>query len=67
VSEYVLASEIYTPEAVAAGIKAFANHCNATAQPREGHTILSIEGTDDVHHAELLNYILTLSAQALLQ
>ena len=66
-TEYRLSSDIYTEQAVAEGIKAFAHLCTATSYPAGDYTILRIDGTDDMLHAELLNYILALSAQTILQ
>jgi hypothetical protein len=66
-TEYRLSTDIYTPQAVADGIQAFAHLCTASSHLAGDHMILRIDATDDPVHAELLNYILALSAQSLLQ
>lgn len=66
-TQYRLTAGIYTPNAIAAGIEAFAHLCTATAYNGDDHTILTISSNDSVLDAELLNYILTLSAQELLE
>jgi hypothetical protein len=66
VTEYRLSIDIYTPQAVADGIQAFAHLCAATGHPAGDCTILRVDATDDLLPAELLNYILALSAQSLL-
>ena len=62
-----LAGDIYTPTAIKNGIEAFANVCEATEHEEDGHAIITIGTADDVIHGELLNYILTLSAEELLR
>lgn len=66
-TEYRLPIDIYTPQAVLGGIEAFAHLCAASGYQEDDHTILNIHATDHVTHFELLNYILTLSAQLLLE
>jgi hypothetical protein len=67
VREYRLPIDIYTSQAVTDGIQAFARVCSASGTLADDHTILGIDSMDDLLHAELLNYILALSAQSLLQ
>lgn len=66
-TEYRLPIDIYAPQAVADGIQAFAHLCAASCNLADDHTILRVDATDDLLTAELLNYILALSAQSLLQ
>jgi hypothetical protein len=65
--EYRLTTAVYTEEAVTAGISAFAHLCSARMTASEEHIVLAISDGDETLHAELLNYVLALSAQALLQ
>jgi hypothetical protein len=66
-TEYRLSIDIYTPQAVAEGIKVFAHLCTASSHLGGDHIVLRVDAADDPVHAELLNYILALSAQSLLQ
>ena len=66
-TEYRLPIELYTPQAVAAGVQAFAHLFAASGHLAGDHTILKVDAADHVLHAELLNYILALSAQSLLK
>ena len=62
----VLSHEIYTTSAIDAGIAAFAHLLTATVEHQDRDTTITIiAATDDVV-AELLNYVLGLSAQELL-
>lgn len=66
-TEYRLPTDIYTQQAIADGIQAFAHLCAASAHPAGDHTILKVAAADIALQAELLNYILAVSAQSLLQ
>jgi hypothetical protein len=48
-------------------IAAFAHLCAARMDLAGDYIVLTVEGRDELLHAELLNYILALSSQALLQ
>ncbi len=63
---WVLSKEVYTPTAIHSGIAAFENLCSATVDVRESESILTIVDTERDLSSELLNYILTLSAQEIL-
>lgn len=63
---YTLTHGVYTPQGIDLGIAAFAHLCRATSQHNSDHSILTITAGDEVICAELLNYILALSAQELL-
>ena len=65
-SQYTLTHDIYTSNGIEAGIAAFAHLCHAASQHSDSHSILTITDCDEAMRAELLNYILTLSAQELL-
>jgi hypothetical protein len=61
----LLTHEIYTTAAIRHGLSAFAPHCKATVQHGADESLLTI-ADDPAIASELLNYILTLSAQELL-
>ncbi|MGJ5814511.1 hypothetical protein [Paludibaculum fermentans] len=64
---YRLSTEVYTRDAVANGVAAFAHLCTAQMCDEIDYTLLTLDGGEQWLHAELLNYILGLSAKDLLQ
>ncbi len=65
-TRYILTHDIYTPLSIEAGVAAFAHLCQAASQHDDKYSILTISVGDHTIQAELLNYILALSAQDLL-
>lgn len=61
----VLTQEIYTFNAIDQGLTAFASHCDAKVEFGADESTITIHGDDRIA-AELLNYILTLSAAEIL-
>ena len=64
--QYTLTHDVYTPHGIDLGIAAFAHLCHAASQHDADHSILTISATDEAICADLLNYILAISAQELL-
>ncbi len=61
----VLTHDIYTVNALQRGVKAFSSHCDARVEHGSTESQITISGDEGIA-AELLNYILTLSAEELL-
>ena len=62
----ILSHEVYTIGAMTAGMKAFAHLFDTSVQHHESESVITLASTEDDLADELLNYILTLSAQELL-
>lgn len=65
-SQHVLTRDVYTPEAIDAGITAFATLLRASAHHDQAQSVIDVTSSDDRVTRELLNYILATSAQELL-
>jgi hypothetical protein len=65
--QYELTRDIYTPTAIDHGIAAFAHLITANAEHLDAYSVLTVMTTHDAMAAELLNYVLALSAQELLR
>jgi hypothetical protein len=65
-AQFRLIHDVYTPHAIADSIAVFSHLCTASADNRGDHSILVIEGADEMLQQEMLNYILALSVPQLL-
>jgi hypothetical protein len=64
--QYELTHDVYTPSAIDSSISAFAHLVSARADHRDAYSLVTIASNDKSIDAELLNYVLALSAKELL-
>jgi hypothetical protein len=62
-----LTHDMYTPGAINESVQAFREAISVTVNHLDGHSMLNIDSDDIDTAAEMLNYVLGLSARALLQ